>query len=466
MSQQETMDNHYTRGISYFVASLTFDAIPIEVTQRIKLLMLDAFGCGIYGARVEWSRILQGAMKDLDDNKTCSVWGTNERLSAPNAALVNGTQVQGFELDDAHHRGVVHVGAAVLPALLAMAEKRGNMSGKDFITAAVAGYEIGPRVGVCMTPDHIGQGWHPAGTIGIFAAAMSVARGLGLNSDKTVHALGHAGTQSSGLMAAQYGAMVKRMHAGRASQSGLLGACIAEAGFTGITNVFECPYGGFCTTYSRSKDRFKIEELTAGLGSVWETMNVSLKFYSCVFSGHTALDAIREMQEEKYFGADNVKKIIVHGSQVTVDHVGWKYSPDGMTAAQLNLPFCIATLLIEGDVFVEQFTDEAIFDKKRIAFLDRVEVVPDPAITAKGAKYRHMVRVEVYLNDGTRMERVVEVSRGSETKFAADKDIIEKFEKLVRPILPVAQMNELRDTVLNLEKIDNAAKLGSLLALR
>src|SRR6185312_11857784 len=99
---------------------------------------------------------------------------------------------------------------------------------------------------------------------------------------QTVHALGIAGTQSAGLMAAQYGAMVKRMHAGRAAQSGLYGALLAANGFTGIVDVFESPYGGFCTTFSRSNDRFDLNELSSGLGREWETLRISLKFYSCV----------------------------------------------------------------------------------------------------------------------------------------------------------------------------------------
>src|ERR1019366_6192936 len=115
----------------------------------------------------------------------------------------------------------------------------------------------------------------------------------------TIHALGIAGTQSAGLMAAQYGSMVKRMHAGRSAQSGLYGALLAEAGFTGITNVFESEYGGFCTTFSRSQDRFKLEELTSGLGERFETMMISLKFYSCVGSNHTTLDGIRAMRARR-----------------------------------------------------------------------------------------------------------------------------------------------------------------------
>ena len=179
------------------------------------------------------------------------MWGTTRKLSAPHAALVNGTQVQGFELDDVHRAGVLHVGAVVLPALISITELKRGMSGREFLTAAVAGYEIGPRVGLCMGPEHIAQGWHSGATLGVFSAAAGAARGLRLNVDKTVHALGIAGTQAAGLMAAQYGAMVKRFHAGRSSQSGLYGALLAQAGFTGIVNVLESEYGGFCTTFSR-----------------------------------------------------------------------------------------------------------------------------------------------------------------------------------------------------------------------
>src|SRR5262245_62491810 len=117
--------------------------------------------------------------------------------------------------------------------------------------------------------------------------------------------------------------MVKRIHAGRAAQSGGYGALLAEAGFTGIVDVFESPYGGFCSTFSRSHDRFNLAELTASLGERFETMGVALKFYACVGSNHTTLDAIRAIQARRPFTAKEAVGIVVHASQVTVDHVGW-----------------------------------------------------------------------------------------------------------------------------------------------
>src|SRR6187397_2643612 len=298
-------DKRYTRDVAAFVSTLRFEQIPSDVIERIKLLILDSLGCALYSADLEWSQILTRTLSQVDSTPACRVWGTSQRLSAPHATLVNGTLIQGFELDDVHRSGVLHVGAVTLPSLLAIAEIKPGLTGRDMLTAAVAGYEVGPRVGICMGPEHIAQGWHSGATVGTFASAAGAARALRLSTDQTVHALGIAGTQAAGLMAAQFGSMVKRMHAGRSSQSGLYGALLADGGFTGIVNVLESEYGGFCTTMSQSKDNFDLKELTAGLGTTWQTMGIALKFYSCVASNHTTLDALRLMQEEHPFGAND-----------------------------------------------------------------------------------------------------------------------------------------------------------------
>jgi len=463
-SASASANNPHTHAIAQFVSTLRYEDIPDDVIARIKLLILDSLGCALYGTALEWSRILRATLGNLDVTRACRIWGTAEKLSAPHAALVNGTLIQSFELDDVHRQGVLHVGAVTLPPLLAVTELRPALSGRDFLRAAVAGYEIGPRVGKCMGPQHIGQGWHSGATVGVFSAASGAAAALGLTPEQTVHALGIAGTQAAGLMAAQFGAMVKRMHAGRSAQSGLYGALLAEQGFTGIVDVFESPYGGFCSTFSRSTDRFNLDELSWELGRHWETKRISLKFYSCVGSNHTTLDAIRSMQAETPFGPDDIDSIVVHGSQVTVEHVGWPYEPQGLTSAQLNLPFCVATLLLEGDVFVDQFSDDVVDDKGRIALSRKVSVVHDPAITERGSNFRHMVRVEVQLKNGKRLERTVEAPRGSEQSFASEADIVEKFKKLSTHTVSAAKADAIVDLVLGAEKLTRAAQIAEALA--
>ncbi|MGE5366145.1 MAG: MmgE/PrpD family protein [Betaproteobacteria bacterium] len=463
MAHTASGQNAHTRRIAEFVSQLSYDQIPAAVRERLKLLVLDSLGCAIYGAQLKWCRILRETLEQSDKTRDASIWGTDRKLSSVHAALVNGTQVQGFELDDVHREGILHVGAVTLPALVAVAETHAQLSGKDFITAALAGYEIGPRVGLCMGPQHIGQGWHSGATVGVFAAAAAAARALALDDEKTVHALGIAGTQSSGLMAAQYGAMVKRMHAGRAAQSGLYAALLASKGFTGITDVFEAPYGGFCTTFSRSQDRFDLGALSAGLGERYETMRVSLKFYACVGSNHTTLDALNDIRKRHPFTAAEIERIVVHASQVTVDHAGWPYRPEGLTAAQLNLPFCAATLILTSDAFVDQFTPDCVNDRARIELSRKVQVIHDPAITALGAAHRHQVRVEIHFCDGSVERESRDAPRGSEQNFAREAQIIDKFRKLTRAAMAEQHQNALIGAVLRLEQLPDSRAMTELL---
>src|SRR5262249_52816054 len=163
------------------------------------------------------------------------------------------------------------------------------------------------------------------------------------------------------------------------------------------------------------------------------------------------LDAVREIRRRRPFTLDELDRIVVHTSQVTLDHVGWPYQPQGLTAAQLNLPFCVATLLREGDVFVDQFTPDAVNDTARIALSRKAAVGHDPAITALGAAFRHKVRVAVHFPDGSVETETREAPRGSERSFASQGEIVGKFFKLTRHAMSEAQQSALVDAVLGLE---------------
>jgi len=203
---------------------------------------------------------------------------------------------------------------------------------------------------------------------------------------------------------------------------------------------------------------------TDGLGEHFETLRIALKFDSCVGSNHTTLDAIRNMQARHPFGADDVAHVQVQGSRATLDHVGWPYVPQGMTAAQLNLPYCVATLLLDGDVFVDQFTEAKLADPARMRIAGLVAVAEDPAITARGAGYRHMVHVTVTLRDGTTLKETVEAPRGSEQSFATPDAVIAKFTKLASKRIPPAQVDAIIGQVMHAENLKSAASLAHLLA--
>jgi aconitate decarboxylase len=141
------VDNRYTRGMARFVANLRYDDIPPDVRHRAKLLILDALGSGLYSSDLKWSRLLRETLTAVDTTRDCAIWGTPQRLSSVHAVLCNGTQVQGFELDDVHREAVIHPSSVAVPPVVAIAETRPGFSGRDFLTAVVAGYETGPRVG-------------------------------------------------------------------------------------------------------------------------------------------------------------------------------------------------------------------------------------------------------------------------------------------------------------------------------
>jgi 2-methylcitrate dehydratase PrpD len=146
-----------------------------------------------------------------------------------------------------------------------------------------------------------------------------------------------------------------------------------------------------------------------------------------------------------------------------VDHAGWAYRPEGLTATQLNLPFCAATLILTGDAFVDQFTADCVNDHARIDLARKVQVIHDPAITALGAAHRHRVRVEVHLRDGAVEHEARDAPRGSEQDFASDAQIIDKFRKLTRATLAEQQQNALIETVLRLEQLPDSRALIALL---
>src|SRR4029077_5747189 len=182
-----------------------------------------------------------------------------------------------------------------------------------------------------------------------------------------------------------------------------------------------------------------------------------------VSSNHTKLDAIRAIRARRAFSVDEVDHIVGPGAQVTLDHVGWRYRPEGISAAQLNLPFCVATLLLDGNVFVDQFTALKIVDPVRIALADKVKVVADPDIMARGSEFRQMVRAEVFLKDGTVLTETVETPRGSERSFASKSNVVGKFDNLAIHAIPRAQVAAIQEAVLNLETLPDSSRLANLL---
>jgi 2-methylcitrate dehydratase PrpD len=450
-----------TRDLARFGASLEYADIPVDVVERIKLSVLDSIGCCLYGATLPWTRKVAELAAAERAHPVASLMGMGRKSSTSLAVLVNSTSGHAFELDDIHKESIIHAGSIATPVALALAEEQGGASGRDVITAMVAGYEIGHRVGSAATMSLFFRGFHPQGTSGAFVAAATAARALGLDADAFQHALGIVGSQGGGLMAAQEGAMVKRFHSGRAAQSGVYSALLARSGFTGILDVLEAPYGGFITTHSDQPNPLR---LTEGLGTTWETLQVGYKPHASVTSIHTALDGLAAIMREGSLTADDITRVEAGLSPMTHVHCAWEYTAQGVTAAQMNLYYGLAVTALDGMAFTEQYQNSRLRDPSILEFIKRVSAHVDPEIERMGAPARHAARVRVTTRDGRSFEKMLLDRRGSPEYPLSREDIEYKFRHVVAPCVNKTRAERIIEVVRTLDISDSISELIHLCA--
>jgi len=325
----------------------------------------------------------------------------------------------------------------------------------------VAGYEVGTRVGNAATMSLFFRGFHPQGTSGVFVAAASAGRAVGLDAVQMQHALGICGSQAGGLMAAQEGAMVKRFHSGRAAQSGVYSASLAQKGFTGITDVLEAGYGGYLSVYS---DEPNAARLTDGLGEVWETGKVGYKPHASVTSIHAALDALRHIMAEHDIGPDAIALVDVGVSHMTYVHCAWEYKAQGVTAAQMNLYYGLAVIAVDGVAFVDQYSESRLNDPRLLDFISRIHAHADPRIDERGPAYRHAAKVTVTTRDGRSFSHEILDRRGSPENPLTQADVEYKFRNVVRSCLSPDYIDRVIDLSMRLDALDDATILIDLLA--
>ncbi len=459
-SSQPPLLENATRDLARFASGMRYEDIPLEAVERMKLSVLDSIGCCLYGATLPWTRKVAALAEAESARPVASLLGMGRRTSVALAALVNGTAGHAFELDDIHKESIVHAGSLALPVALAFAEQQGGAPGREVLTAMVAGYEVGHRVGSAATMSLFFRGFHPQGTSGVFVAAATAARALGLNAGRFQHALGIAGSQAGGLMAAQEGAMVKRFHSGRAAQSGVYAALLAQSGFTGITDVLEAPYGGYLSSYSDQPDAAR---LTHGLGTTWETLAVGYKPHAAVTSIHTALDGLGEIMREQKLEAGDILKVEVGLSPMTHVHCAWEYKAQGVTAAQMNLYYGLAVIALDGVAFTDQYHEDRLRDPRVLDFIQRLTAYVDPEIERMGSAFRHAARVKVTTRDGRSVEKMPLHRRGSPELPLEPEDIEYKFRHVVKSCLGPADTDRVVALVHRLEQLETTRELIAIL---
>ena len=449
-----------TQALARFAATLQFKNIDSSLIQRFKRHLLDGIGCGLYGSRLPWCGIVNGYIKEQRGTKEATLWLQKFRGPSPNVSLGLGVMIHSFDFDDYHHTKI-HPGAVVIPAALSMGERIGA-SGSKVLTAMVAGYETMVRVSLATGPNASRlKGWHLTGTTGTFGAAAAAGNLLGLSPDEMASALGMAGTQSAGLWAfTADGSMSKRFHAGRSSQSGVMGALLAEKGYKGPTQILEAEDGGFCRATS---DEVNFDLAVRELGKNFFSGEVNIKPYACCASSHSAIDALLELAGKHRIVPSDIDRVLVKTARSVKVQCGFEYQPLSILQAQLSLQYIVAVILLEGKAFLDQFSEDKISNPQILELAKRVEVIADPEID-KVYPDRFANKVEVILKNGERFEMRVDFARGTSENPMSFEQVTEKFRSLAKEVIKKGRIEAIIEEVESIEKLPDIRKLTRLIA--
>ncbi|ETF03005.1 MmgE/PrpD family protein [Advenella kashmirensis W13003] len=447
-----------------WLAAFELDQTSAIARECARALTLDGIACAIVGARLPWSVTAANIVQKFEGlgDRTIVGWGT--KTSAPGAALLNGTFIQGFELDDYHPLAPLHSTSLVLPALWAAIEGQPMVSGRQFLEAAMAGYEVGPRVGKALHGiEMLSRGWHSGAVFGTHSAAAAVGKLLKLDAARFEDALGLAGTQSAGLMAAQYEAMCKRMHHGFAARNGLYAAMLAEGGYTGIKRVFEREYGGFLSTFGEGHEP-DASQICKDLGQHWEVEHIVIKPYAAMGGIHSPLDALFDVNRQRALKAEEVTRIEVDVSHPVYHHGWWTPTrPLTPVGAQMNIGYCLAVAVLDGTAMMRQFAPARIDSDDVWALIPKIEVRHEPAFDVGGAAQRFQCRVAVTFTDGERIEVLRQTSRAMAARQSTD-EVAEKYRSLTDGLIDRSRQQQIEQMVRCIEEVDDIRDLLALLS--
>jgi 2-methylcitrate dehydratase PrpD len=410
--------------LAAFAANLRFEAIPQQVIQRAEDHFLDWFGSTLAGkgARpVEAIESFAKAMGRIDG--VSEVLISRRRTSPLFAAMVNAAASHFAEQDDVHNGSVFHPGTVVFSPALAIAQTLGS-SGRDFLTAAVAGYETGIRVGEFLGRSHY-KVFHTTGTAGTIAAAAAAGSLLGLSTEQMLNAFGSAGTQAAGLWEfLRDAADSKQLHTAKAAADGLLSAYLAQHGFTGARRIFEGEQG-MAAGMSTDADPAKLVDR---LGERWTVLETSFKYHACCRHTHPAADALLKIVSESNIDIDSITRVTAHVHQSAIDVLGAVDIPRTVHQAKFSMGTVLGLIALFRRAGLREF-DERFNDPRVVAFRAKVEMVLDPEVD-QAYPARWIGKVTVETEDGCSIEGRVDEPRGDPGNTLTRGEIEEKALRL------------------------------------
>jgi len=406
------MSTPSTQTLATFAANLRFEDIPEPVIRRTEDLFLDWVGSALAGKGARAVEILAQFAQSMGPmNAQNQPSGPSEILihrssSSPLiAAMVNAASSHVAEQDDVHNGSVFHPATVVFSAALAVAQALGS-SGKDLLTASVAGYEVGIRVGEFLGRSHY-KIFHTTATAGTLAAAAAVGHLLKLNATDMLHAFGSAGTQSGGLWEfLRDAADSKQLHTAHAASAGLTAAYLAKGGFTGARQILEGPQGlgaGMSSDANPAK-------LVDGLGTRWTLAETSFKFHASCRHTHPAADALQQVLQVHQLKAEDVKEVVALVHQGAIDVLGPVTNPQTVHQSKFSMGTVLGLAAVLGRAGLNEF-DASYKNDSVTAFRDKVFMQLDAEVDA-AYPAQWIGKVVVHTHDGRTLHGRVDEPKG------------------------------------------------------
>ncbi len=443
--------------LAEFAAQLSFDQIPEAVVRRTEDLLLDWYGSALAGKGARPVESIERFAVTMGSGQgTSDVLISRRRTTPYFAAMVNAASSHFAEQDDVHNGSVFHPATVVFPAALAVAQTLGS-SGRDLLTAAVAGYEAGIRIGEFLGRSHY-KVFHTTGTAGTIAAAVATARLLEATPGQMLHAIGSAGTQAAGLWEFLHDAAdSKQLHTAHASASGLAAAYLAKDGFTGAKHILEGAQGMAAGMSSDADPR----KLTDRLSDRWALAETSFKYHASCRHTHPAADALLLLMQQQNLRADDIAHVTAHVHQGAIDVLGAVAEPVTVHQAKFSMGTVLGLIAIFQHAGVSEF--ESSFNDPRVAaFNKRVGMALDEEID-RAYPARWLGKVSVRTTDGRMFTARVDEPKGDPGNTLSRTELEEKALRLAR-FSGAADEMQMRQAFRNIWNVANTPTIGSWIA--
>lgn len=326
------------------VLDITYEKLPDDVLNKAKTCFIDFLAVSLKGSITPSGKIVRGLFKD-GGGSTVIGQGNANTIDAP---LINGVFAHSLDLDDGHRFAQLHPGCSVIPAALSLSESR-DKTGKEFLSAIVAGYQFAILLGMLVNPEHRNKGFHSTGTCGTFGAAAAASKLLGFEFKETVNTIGIAGTQAAGLLESDHsGTMGKHLHAGKAAQSGVLSALLTENGFTGASSILDGKEG-FVKAMVDPEGLQNIDDLLNE--SKYHIAEVYFKNYPVCRHLHSSVDAaidVHNKMTENGIDADDIQSVTIKTYKIASEHSD--YHPKNIESVRQSLPVSVVVGILNGEL--------------------------------------------------------------------------------------------------------------------